>query len=289
MTPSPGRPDLSQRVIVVTGATNGIGRATAAALGRLGARVVLHGRSEAKGRATIVELRAEGVGGDLDLVTADLCSLHEVRRLAATLRERYPRIDVLVNNAGAIFTDYQRTVDGIERTFALNHLAPFLLTRLLLDRLAESSGRARIVNVSSVAHQGASLRWDDLGRAHGYTAFGAYGQSKLANILFTRELARRLEGTRTDTNALHPGVVRTGFGRNNGTGLLNSVMGAAAPFLTSADRGARTSVFVASSPDVEGRSGGYYVKRRLAIPSGAARDDAAASRLWALSEEMTAA
>lgn len=282
-------PDLGDRVMVVTGATSGIGRATAAALGRRGARVVLHGRSETKGRATITELRAEGVGGPLELVTADLSSLHEVRRLAATLLERYPRIDVLVNNAGAIFTEYRRTVDGIERTFALNHLAPFLLSSLLLDRLGAGPERGRIVNVSSAAHQGATMNWDDPGREHDYSAFGAYGQSKLANILFTRELARRVGDRRIDANALHPGVVRTGFGRNNGSGLLNSLMGAAAPFLISADRGARTPVYLASSAEVVGSSGGYYVRSRPATPSPTARDDAAAARLWTLSEEMTAA
>ncbi len=285
------QPDLGGRVSVVTGATNGIGRATAAGLARRGAHVVLHGRSETRGRATITELRAEGVGGELDLVTADLSSLAEVRGLAATLLQRYPRIDVLVNNAGAIFTEYQRTADGFERTFALNHLAPFLLTNLLLERLGQGPGRGRVVNVSSAAHYGGSMRWDDLGREQDYSSWGAYNQSKLANVLFTRELARRqaAAGGRVDSNALHPGVVRSGFGRNNGTGLLNSLLGAAAPLLISPDRGARTSVYLASSPDVEGHSGGYYAKRKPVTPSPAARDDAAAARLWTVSEEMTAA
>ena len=283
--------DLAGRVIVVTGATNGIGRATVTALGRRGAHVVLHGRNESKGRTTLTELRAEGVGGELDLVTADLESLSAVRGLAATLLKRYPRIDVLVNNAGAIFTEYRRTVDGIERTFALNHLAPFLLTTLLLDRLGQSPGRARVVNVSSAAHNGGSMQWDDLGRERKFTSWGAYNQSKLANVLFTRELARRQTASsgRVDTNALHPGVVRSGFGRNNGSGLLNSILGAAAPLLISADRGARTSVYLAASPEVEGRTGGYYAKRKPVTPSPAARDDVSAARLWSVSEEMTAA
>jgi NAD(P)-dependent dehydrogenase (short-subunit alcohol dehydrogenase family) len=202
------------------------------------------------------------------------------------VKAKHDRLDVLLNNAGVLVTTRRTTVDGIEETFAVNHLGYFLLTNLLLDLLIKSAP-ARIVNVSSEAHRGAHMRWDDLQfERTPYRQFSAYGQSKLCNILFTRELARRLEGKGVTANALHPGVVASGFGQTDG-GLMRFVIRLAHPFMIGPEKGARTQVWLASSPDVDGISGKYFDKCAEREPNRAAKDDAGARKLWAISEEMT--
>ncbi|HEY4027953.1 MAG TPA: SDR family NAD(P)-dependent oxidoreductase [Candidatus Dormibacteraeota bacterium] len=279
--------------VVITGATNGIGLAAAEALGARGARLAIVARSEDRARAAVGRIRsAAGSGVTVEVFSADLSSQHSVRRLAAELRERLPRIDVLVNNAGAIFHRWQLTEDGAEQTWALNHLAPFLLTNLLLDRLKESAP-ARIVTTSSRAHHGASAPFDDLDGRRSFSrgapaarGFPRYGESKLANILFTTELARRLEGTGVTANCFHPGFVASGFNLNNGPGM-RLAMTLARPFARSPQRGAETLVWLVDSPEVSGQSGGYYVDKRRRTPSPSARDQEAARRLWEVSEEQT--
>jgi len=267
--------------VVITGATNGIGLAAAEALAAKGAELAIVARDEAKATAV-----AERVGG-ADVLLADLGSQASVRAVAAEALARYPRIDVLVNNAGAIFSSRRLTDDGIEQTWALNHLAPFLLTNLLLDGLKQSAP-ARVVTTSSDAHSGARIPFDDLDAERSYASrgFRRYSETKLANILFTRELARRLDGTGVTANCFHPGLVATGFNRNNGV-LMNIAMTFAKPFSRNAEKGAETLVWLVDSPDAANESGGYFEDCRPAKPSSAARDDDAARRLWDVSEQQT--
>jgi NAD(P)-dependent dehydrogenase (short-subunit alcohol dehydrogenase family) len=221
----------------------------------------------------------------VELVICDLASQRQVRELAATVLDRCDRLDVLVNNAGLVLGTRTLTEDGIETTFAVNHLAPFLLTNLLLERL-QAGAPSRIVTVASDAHRGAKIDFDDVGGAGAYSAWRAYSQSKLANILFTRELARRIRGSGVTANCLHPGVVRTGFGRR-GPVSVRIGMRIIGFLLLSPKKGADTALWLATAPEVEGASGGYYEKRRLTKASRAARDPEAAKRLWRLSEELT--
>jgi retinol dehydrogenase-12 len=275
---------MNDKVCVVTGATSGIGKATAAELARQGAQVILVGRDRGRAEATAAELATAGpLPPRLEL--ADLSSMAEVRALADRL-DKLDRIDVLINNAGLVAGQRRVTVDGFEEVFAVNHLAPFLLTTLLLGRLT-ASAPARVITVTSDAHTAAHLDLDNPQPEHGWESWRAYANSKLANILFTRELARRLEGTGVTANCAHPGVVRTRFGREARFPMRVGLM-LARPFLLSPQRGAATIVYLATSPDVAGATGGYYVKSRLREPSAAARDDAAAQRLWQLSEDLTA-
>jgi NAD(P)-dependent dehydrogenase (short-subunit alcohol dehydrogenase family) len=280
-----GAASMNGKRVLVTGANTGIGKWTAIGLAKLGASVVLHSRNPEKGRAAQEEVRRNSGRDDVELVTADFSSLAAVRRLAAEVLERYPRLDVLINNAGLMLGKRAESADGFELTFAVNHLAPFLLTNLLLGRLIESAP-ARIVNVASRAHLRGAIDFDDLDSRRGYQPMKAYSQSKLANILFTRELARRLEGTGVTANCLHPGVVRSDFG---GGGDFGGVMGIGwavmQPFLISPEKGADTSVWLASSPEVASTSGEYFDRRRVAATSSAARDAAAAARLWRVSAE----
>lgn len=278
---------MAGKTCIVTGANSGIGRAAALALAGMGARVLMVCRDRARGEAALADLQR---AGDASLIIADLSSQAEIRRAAAELLDAAGRIDVLLNNAGALQTSYSVTVDGFERTWATNHLNYFLLTYLLRERI-EASAPARIINVSSRAHEGQRI---DLGNPQqperGYRGYRAYGQSKLANILFTNELARRLDGTGVTANSLHPGVVRTGFGKTNTsvTGrMFGLLMRGIAPFLLSAERGAATSIYLATSPDVEGVSGRYFIDCAPATPHPAALDEDAARRLWSLSERMT--
>jgi retinol dehydrogenase 12 len=277
---------LKGKVCLVTGATNGIGLEAARELGRMGATVVLCGRDGKRGQAAMSEIKRTCPDAKLEYLQADLSSLAEVRRLAQEFRGRHSRLDVLLNNAGAVVDSRRLTVDGHELTLALNHLSHFLLTHLLLD-LLKASGPARIINVSSGAHQMAKLDVDDLHfERTKYTPLLAYGNSKLANILFTRSLARRLAGTQVTANSLHPGAVATGFGADY-QGWFGWVVKLVRPFmLTSAD-GARTSVYLASSPDVAGVSGKYFYKCREARVSKAGKDDALAERLWEASVKLT--
>jgi retinol dehydrogenase-12 len=274
---------MKGKVCVVTGATSGIGKATAAALARLGATVVLVGRDRARTEAAAAEVGSAG-GPPPRAEVADLSSLEQVRGLAERLAG-LERIDVLVNNAGLVLGERRVTTDGLEHVLALNHLAPFLLTSLLLPKLAESAP-ARVVTVTSDAHSAARLDLSDLNLERGWDSWRSYANSKLANILFTRELARRLDGTGVTANCAHPGVVRTGFGRQ-ARPVLKLGITIARPFLLSPERGADTIVYLASSPDVAGQSGGYYVKRQRREPSAAARDEATARKLWEISQEMT--
>jgi len=276
---------MKGKTCIITGATDGIGLETAARLGALGARLVLVGRNRAKGQAVLTALRRRVPGVEAEIHYADLSQRDEIRRLAPELLAAAPRIDVLINNAGAFFAKRVVLEDGLERTFALNHIGYFRLTALLRERLI-ASAPARIVNVASEAHRNAALDFDDLQTARGYNGWKAYQRSKLANILFTRALARRLTGTGVTANCLHPGFVRTSFGDNNrgfwGFGIRLGKLFAA----ISVPRGAETPVYVASAPEIEGATGKYFDKCREREPNAAARNDADAERLWKESERL---
>jgi retinol dehydrogenase-12 len=270
-------------VCVVTGATSGIGKAAATALARMGATVVMVGRDRGRTEAAAAQIAAVSASPPRAEI-ADLASLEQVRALAGRLAG-LERIDVLINNAGLVLGERRITPDGLEHVFALNHLAPFLLTNLLLPKLT-GSAPARVVTVTSDAHSAARLDLSDPNLEHGWDSWRSYANSKLANILFTRELARRLDGTGVTANCAHPGVVRTGFGQESRP-LLKLGITIARPFKLSPERGADTIVYLASSPEVAGQTGGYYVKRQRREPSAAARDDTLARELWELSEKMT--
>ena len=277
---------MDGKTCLITGATSGIGRATAHALALRGAHVALVGRDPARTEALAAAIRRRSGNPAVDLLVADLSSLAEVRQLAADVLERYPQLDVLYNNAGALFATRLLTVDGYEQTFALNHLAPFLLTNLLGERLI-ASGPARIITTASAAHLGQHLDLDDpMYEHHAYRGYQAYGRSKLANILFTVELARRLAATGVTANALHPGFVASGFARNNGLAY-RAGMTLLRPVMISPERGAQTAIYLATSPAVEGVTGKYFAKSRPVTPSAAARDEATARRLWDLSARLT--
>ena len=274
---------MEGKVCVVTGATSGIGKAAATALAGLGATVVLVGRDRGRTEAAAAEIRSESAPPPRAEI-ADLASMEQVRGLAERLAG-LERIDVLINNAGLVLRERRITPDGCEHVFALNHLAPFLLTNLLLPKLT-ASVPARVVTVTSDAHSAARLDLSDPNLERGWDSWRSYANSKLANILFTRELARRLDGTGVTANCAHPGVVRTGFGRQ-ASPLLKLGITIGRPFMLSPDRGADTIVYLASSPAVADQTGGYYARRQLREPSAAARDDAAARKLWEISENMT--
>lgn len=265
--------------VVITGATKGIGRVTAVELGKMGVALTLVVRDGVRGAEV-----AREVGGDVDVVVGDLSSTAEVARIGDEIAAKHARIDVLVNNAGALLMKRQTTKEGLEATFATNHLAYFILTKKLLPSL-EKAPMARVVNVASEAHRRGSIRFDDLMGERSWSGWFAYASSKLANILFTSELARRLEGTNVTTNALHPGVVASGFARNN-RGVVGFVWRLMGPFLLSNERGARTSIFLASDPTVERVSGRYFDECKERRPSREARDAEVARRLWEVSEEL---
>ena len=274
--------DLSGRICLVTGATRGIGRATAEALAKMGAQVLIHGRDSASVGAVCREMVRYG---QVTGVVGDLSSLAAVRRLAKDVAAQHPRLDVLVNNAGTGSLRRETTADGFERQFAVNHLAPFLLTNLLLERLKASSA-ARVVTVSSMAHRSGKLDFDDLNwERRKYSGLQAYSASKLANILFTIELARRLSGSRVTANCLHPGVVATNIFSTMGFGgrLLTVLF---RPFMLSPAKGALTSVYLASSPEVANVTGKFFDKCREAATAPAAQDADAARRLWEISERL---
>jgi NAD(P)-dependent dehydrogenase (short-subunit alcohol dehydrogenase family) len=268
------------KTVVVTGGTSGIGREAADALGRQGAAIVLVGRDKQRGEAALARLRAAAPQARIEIRYADMSDMAEVRRLAADLLATVPRIDVLINNAGAIFDRHALTGDGLERTFALNHMGYFLLTNLLLDRLKEAPA-GRIVNVASNAHRGALLDFTDLPGRNGVQGWSAYRRSKLANILFTSELARRLAGTTVTANCLEPGFVASRFGdAGDGWSLRFFIRLGKRLLAISPAEGAKTIVFLAASPDVATVSGRYYSKRKAIKPSNAARNMATARRLW---------
>lgn len=277
--------DIKGKVCLITGATSGIGKVTARELARKGARLVIVSRNQLKCENTIASIRDETGNKDIEYMVADLSSQDQIRQLARGFLDRYDHLDVLVNNAGAIFLSRDVSVDGIEMTWALNHLNYFLLTNLLLDTL-KASASARIINVASTAHRGAKINFDDLQGGHHYNGMQAYSQSKLANILFTYELARRLEGTQVTANALHPGFVASGFAKNNG-GLVRLGMGVVQLFAISPEKGAETSIYLASSPEVEGVSGSYFVKKQAVRSDPASYNEETAQKLWQVSEAMT--
>lgn len=277
---------MHDKTVLVTGATSGIGRATARALAGMGARVVLVARNEAKGRSTIELIRRATSNDRLDLMLADLSSQQSIRRLARDVRSRYERLDVLVNNAGEFFGRRLVTGDGFEMTFALNHLAYFLLTDLLLD-LLKAGAPSRIVSLSSGAQRVGHISFDDLQGEKGYSGMRAYSQSKLANLLFSYELARRLEGTGVTANALQPGTVRTNFGRGEASGWMGFMVRLYAPFMRSPEKGAETVVWLASSSEVKGISGGFFSDRKQVRSSPESYDRDVADRLWMVSEELT--
>jgi NAD(P)-dependent dehydrogenase (short-subunit alcohol dehydrogenase family) len=278
---------MKGKTIVATGATSGIGETAVLALAGLGARIVVVARDQARAQATMQKLEAKAPGLGHGLHLADLSSMAEARKVGAAIAASEPRIDVLINNAGALFSDRRVTPEGLELTFALDHMAYFVLTEALRDTLV-ASAPARIVSTSSAAHQGMSLDFSDLQSAKSYNGLRTYGRAKLANILFTHELARRLAGTGVTANCLHPGVVATRFGDSSG-GWAGRLFPLLRPFFISPEKGAETIIYLASSPEVANTTGGYFVKRKATEPSRAARDDAAAKRLWEASEALAGA
>jgi NAD(P)-dependent dehydrogenase (short-subunit alcohol dehydrogenase family) len=273
------------KICLVTGATGGIGRAAAIEIAKRGATVVMVGRDATRGAAAAQAARAAAPSSTVEFIQADLSSQSSIRDLARRVKARYEKLHVLVNNAGGVFLRRELTDDGLERTFALNHLGYFLLTDLLLDRI-KAAGPSRIVNVASRAHKRTHIDFENLQGEKHYAGFRAYGQSKLANVLFTYELARRLEGTGVTVNCLHPGVVSTGFGKNN-PGWARLVATLFAPFLRTPEEGARTIVYLATSPALEGVSGKYFADERQATSSRDSYDGALARRLWEISEKLT--
>jgi NAD(P)-dependent dehydrogenase (short-subunit alcohol dehydrogenase family) len=273
------------RTVLVTGGTGGIGRATADGLARTGARVGIVGRDLARARSVATEIAAASGNPAVDAYAADMSSQAEVRRLAGEVLAACPRLDVLVNNVGGYWATRHATVDGLERTFALNHLAPFLLTELLLDRL-RASAPARVVTVSSADHAGGRIDFDDLQAERSYSGPRAYGQSKLANVMFTYELARRLAGSGVTATVLHPGVVRTAIGAEDQARWHRVVLPLVRPLLMTPTRGARTSIHLARAAEVDGISGRYFAHRRPTRSSRRSYDTVAAARLWRVSEHL---
>lgn len=278
---------LQGKVCLVTGATSGIGKVTATALAAQGVQLLVAGRNEAKTRQVVREMRAETGNENIQFLLADFSDLQQVRHLADAFTEGYERLDILVNNAGAFFNRRRMTPYGVEMTFLVNHLAPFLLTNRLLDVL-RASAPARIINVSSDAHQYDTMNFDDLSFQRSYAGMKAYARSKLANVLFTYELSRRLAGTGVTVNAVHPGHVATDIWRTNFPfvgPLLKWVMGL---FALTPEEGADNSIYLASSPEVEGVTGKYFVKREAVPSSPVSYDEQVARRLWEISEQLVA-
>ena len=276
---------MQGKTVVVTGATSGIGEVAAVELARRGARIVFVARNPLRRDTTLARLSVANDKAKHAAYLADISKLSEMKRVAGEIAAAEPRIDVLINNAGAVFGRRETTQDGLELTFATNHMAYFVVTNLLLANLKATPG-ARIVSTSSDAHKSGKLDFEDLQSEKKYSSFRAYGTSKLCNILFTRELARRLAGTGVTANCLHPGFVSTGFGDNNG-GLMRFVFGALKKVAAiTPDDGAKTIIYLASSPEVAGQSGFYYYKCAPLAPTAAAQNDADAKRLWEISAKI---
>jgi NAD(P)-dependent dehydrogenase (short-subunit alcohol dehydrogenase family) len=279
---------MQGKTVVVTGGTSGIGEAAAIALAGQGARIVLIARDKARTDATLAKLRAANPSAEHTAHYGDLSAIAEMKRVATAVAAAEPRIDVLINNAGAVFLSRRTSVDGLEMTFATNHMAYFVVTNILLPNLKATQG-ARIVSTASGAHRAAKLDFDDLQFAsRKYATFAVYGTSKLCNILFTRELAKRLVVTGVTANCLHPGVVGTRFGSNNANGFITRLLRSAIMWnAISPEDGARTIIHLASSPDVAAISGAYFDKCKVTDPTPAAQDDAAAARLWDVSAKIS--
>ncbi len=278
--------DLNGKVCLVTGATSGIGEVTAKALAARGAQVILVGRNQLKADKTVQQIQSETGSNSVQYLLADFADLQQIHDLVSSFKSQYSRLDVLINNAGAYFNSRRQTAYGVEMTFLVNHLAPFLLTNLLLDMI-KASPAARIINVSSDAHQYGSMDFADLEYKRRYFGMKAYARSKLANILFTYELARRLEGSAVTVNALHPGHIATDIWRTNFSligPLLKWIMGF---FAITPEEGAKTSIYLASSPEVEGLTGQYYVKQEVVQSSPMSYDQNLARQLWRVSEQLS--
>jgi retinol dehydrogenase-14 len=276
---------MTGKVVLITGGTGGIGKATAIGLATLGARVGITGRDQARAEQAAADIRAASGNPAVDAFAADMTSQAEVRRLAVAVLDAYPRLDVLVNNVGGFWAHRHPTVNGLERTFALNYLAPFLLTNLLLDRL-KASAPARVVTVSSGAQALGRIAFDDLQGARHYSGQHAYNQSKLATVMFTNELARRLTGTGVTATSLHPGVVRTNFGAEDQAGFFAVVSRVVLPLLKTPAQGAQASIYLASSPDVDGVTGQFFANRRPKTANKVAYDTELAARLWRVSADL---
>jgi NAD(P)-dependent dehydrogenase (short-subunit alcohol dehydrogenase family) len=275
---------MDDKIVLITGATSGIGKATALELAEKGATVVIFARNKIKGENTIKEIADKSGNKKLDLLIGDLSSLESVRMASEEFRKKYQRLDVLVNNAG-IFINYRKTTsEGFEYTFGVNHLSHFLLTSLLLDIL-KSSAPSRIINLSSEAQHNAQIDFNDLMSEEKFSGFKAYGQSKLANILFTYELSRRLEGTGVTVNAVHPGVVNTHFGSDS-KGVIKVMLALFKPFLRSPRKGAETSVYLCKSPEVEGVTGKYFADCHEIRSNEESYDPEIARRLWEISVKL---
>jgi retinol dehydrogenase 14 len=275
---------MTGRTVLITGGSGGIGRATALGLAAMGAHLAITGRDRGRTEDAAREIRAAG-SGQVDTFVADLSCQSQVRRLAGQVLQSLSRIDVLVNNAGGYWNTRHVTADGLERTFAINHLAPFLLTNLLLDRL-KNSAPARVVTVSSNVQANGRIDFEDLQGERSYSGARAYNQSKLANVLFTYELARRLQATLVTANALHPGVVRTAFGTEDPGGLQRLFIPFVRPFMKAPGRGAATSIHLVSAPDLEQVTGRYFATSKPRRSSRRSYDQAAAARLWQLSADL---
>lgn len=285
MKTNQGKWSMEGRICLITGANRGIGKATALGLANMGATVVMVSRNPERGEMARAEIRQESGNTAVDLLVADLASQASIRQLAADFKSRYQHLHVLINNAGLTKKERTLTEDGLEMTLAVNHLAPFLITNLLLQVL-KTSAPARIVNVSSMVHKWGVINFDDLQGERDYDMDKAYNQSKLANLLFTYELARRLEGTEVTVNSLHPGMVVTDFGREY-TGFKAFMNRLWRVFMKSPAEGAETSVYLASSPEVAGVSGKHFADKKPVASSKATYDVALAGRLWDVSEALT--
>ena len=276
---------MAGKTVLVTGGTGGIGKATALGLAALGARVGIVGRDHVRAQAAAADIAAASGNPAVDSIAADMSSQAEVRRLGREVLDAYPRLDVLVNNVGGFWATRHITADGLEHTFAVNHLAPFLLTDLLLDRL-KASAPARIVTVSSGAQAMGKIGFDDLQGERKYSGQQAYNQSKLANVMFTYELSRRLDGSGVTATVLHPGVVRTGFAAEDHSPMWRVLLPLVRPFLKTPEKGAATSIYLASAPEVEGVTGKYFADSKTKTSSRSSYDTAAAARLWQMSVDL---
>ncbi len=283
MSESP--PNMNGRVCMITGANSGIGKATALGLAKLGATVVMVCRDRERGESVLKEISQRSRNTSISLLVTDLASQKSIRQLAKKFIDTHPRLHVLINNAGVFLTKRTLTEDNVETTFAVNHLAPFLLTNLLLDTL-KASAPSRVVTVSSDAHQGAQINFDDLQGEKHFSGFDAYNQSKLANILFTYTLAKRLDAAKVTANSLHPGAIRTNLGHQNSI-LFRAGYRFVSLFFSSPAKGSQTVIYLASSPDVEGVTGMYFVKKKEKKSSPESYDEAAAQKFWQISAKLT--
>jgi NAD(P)-dependent dehydrogenase (short-subunit alcohol dehydrogenase family) len=280
----PSKVDMTGKICLITGGNSGIGKATALGLAKLSATVVIVSRDKDKGEATLIEIKSKTGNRNIDALTADLSSLDSVRELAHDFKARYKKLHVLINNAGVFLPKRIPTVDGLETTFATNHLGHFLLTNLLLDQLKDSAP-SRIINITSSAHRGTTIDFDDLQGEKKYSGYHAYSQSKLANVLFTYQLAKRLNGTGVTVNCLHPGVVRTGFGKDV-TGLMTVLVRIGSPFMMSPEKSAKAVIYLATSPELDGVTGKHFSKGKEGKSSTESYDAASAERLWKVSAEL---